>query len=70
MREQSQITKNYTINGITELAKYLNISRSTANKLVSNGAIPYIQIWKKKFFSPADADAAVKYTAKKEGGEL
>lgn len=49
-----------TIRGIRGLATYLGISTATAQRLKSNGHVPYSRIGNRVFFCPSEVDEALK----------
>jgi len=49
------------LNGITELAEFLEISRPTARKLKNSGRIPFIQIGKKIVFNSSEVMEVVRH---------
>uniref|UniRef100_UPI004056C276 DUF3853 family protein n=1 Tax=Alistipes sp. TaxID=1872444 RepID=UPI004056C276 len=49
-----------TVRGIRGLAEYCGISTATAQRLKSEGKIPYSQIGHRVYFCPADIDEALK----------
>ena len=49
-----------TIKGIRGLATYCGISTATAQRLKSEGKVPYSRIGKRVFFCPTEVDKALK----------